>query len=246
VRDLATDYLEFIEARFGLAEAITPLVAGALRDAGATRIVDLCSGGGGPMAEVQRRLAALGVPAPVTLTDRFPNRPAFERLARATPGLAFVTEPVDARAVPPALRGLRTLCNAFHHFAPTDARAILGAAVEAGEGIAVFELSERTPRAILGILLTPVAVWLATPFIRPFRWSRLLLTYLVPAVPLICLWDGFVSQWRAYTREELADLPRGLEATHYRWETGRVRLPRLPGKVTFLIGVPVSTASGSR
>ena len=58
------------------------------------------------------------------------------------------------------------------------------------------------------MLLTPFAVWLMTPFMRPFRWSRLLLTYPLPLVPLTCLWDGIVSQLRAYTADELVELVR--------------------------------------
>ena len=48
VRDAATDYLEFM-IRLGNAYApVAPLLREALRRTGARRIVDLCSGGGGP------------------------------------------------------------------------------------------------------------------------------------------------------------------------------------------------------
>ena len=33
----------------------------------------------------------------------------------------------------------------------------------------------------------------ATPFVRPFRWSRLLFTYVIPLIPLLVLFDGTVS-----------------------------------------------------
>jgi hypothetical protein len=49
-------------------------------------------------------------------------------------------------------------------------------------------------------------VWVFTPFMRPFLWKRLLFTYPLPCVPMICLWDGFVSQLRAYTPDELRAL----------------------------------------
>jgi hypothetical protein len=32
-----------------------------------------------------------------------------------------------------------------------------------------------------------------TPWIRPFRWSRLLWTYVVPIIPAVLLFDGIVS-----------------------------------------------------
>ena len=59
---------------------------------------------------------------------------------------------------------------------------------------------------LIPLLLTPIYLWIATPFIRPFRWRRLFWTYVVPLVPLTCWWDGLVSQFRAYTPSELEDL----------------------------------------
>ena len=87
-------------------------------------------------------------------------------------------------------------------------------------------------------LLTPILVLLVTPFIRPFGWSRLLFTYLLPLVPLTCLWDGFVSQLRAYTPEELNTLAKSLGDVGYRWDAGKGRLQGSPAHLTYLIGRP--------
>ncbi len=74
------------------------------------------------MLPVQEALRAEGLFVRVTLTDKFPNLEAFER-ARSQSGnmIEFVTEPVDARAVPRELKGFRTIFNSFHHFRPPDA-----------------------------------------------------------------------------------------------------------------------------
>ena len=99
IRDLATDYLHFLEARFALHRPAVPLVAEVLRLSRTTHIVDLCSGGGGPMPALLQALAADGLKPQVTLTDRFPNVPAFQRMAEASNGqVSFHTKPVDARA----------------------------------------------------------------------------------------------------------------------------------------------------
>lgn len=241
LRDLATDYLEFIEERLGMADVVAPVLRDAFRRSGARRIVDLCSGGGGPIAALHKALTADGRPLAVVLTDRYPNHAAFDRLARTHPGITFVGTPVDATAVPGDLDGFRTLFNAFHHFSPDAARGVLASAVEAGQPIAVFELSERSFRTLLALLLTPVAVWLGTPFMRPFRWHRLLWTYLVPIVPLLCLWDGVVSQWRAYTAEELRAMAEACGPGSHRWESGRLPHPSLPVNITFLLGEPQSS-----
>jgi hypothetical protein len=237
IRDLATDYLNFVQTTFDLYTPIAPLLAEAMKDAGTTRIVDLCSGGTGPLPILVETLAARNIPVTATLTDLYPNLRAFERAKLRSKGrIDFHRDPVDARALPRSLPGLRTLFNSFHHFRPDDAAAVLRSAATDRQPIAIFEISERTPRMVLGILLTPLSVWLLTPFIRPFRWRRLFWTYLIPMVPLTCGWDGIVSQLRAYTIPELRRM--GEEAGAMRWRTGQAPLPIGRGRLTYMIGIP--------
>jgi hypothetical protein len=236
VRDLATDYLHFIQHALKLEGALLPLIRKALVDGRTTKIVDLCSGGSGPVPALVERLNAEGTRVTATLTDLFPNVAAFEAVATQSHGaITFEPEPVDARAVPPSLAGLRTIFNGFHHLKPADARAVLHAAAAARQPIAIFEVSERSLRT-MPVVLTPLVVWLGTPFMRPFRWRRLLFTYPIPLVPLTCLWDGIVSQLRAYTVDELRQLAQG--SAPMTWEAGQVPIAKGRGRLTFLIGVP--------
>ena len=85
------------------------------------------------------------------------------------------------------------------------------------------------------MLAVPPMVWIATPFLRPFGWARLLWTYPVPLVPLLCLWDGTVSQLRAYHPDELDELASGAPMSSFDWESG-VTPGRMP--ITYLIGRP--------
>ncbi len=239
VRDYGTDYLQFIQERFQLHRPMLPLVEKALRRSGVRRIVDLGSGGGGPITGIHAALQDAGEPVAITLTDLYPNRSALERIASHSGGaIDWVESPIDARAVPCELRGLRTMFNAFHHFAPRDGRKILADAVRARAPIAVLEISHRSVGQVLSILLGPLVVLAVTPLIRPFTWRRLLLTYLFPAVPTICLWDGVVSQLRAYTAAELAGLAREVDAESYDWESGCFPLRPFPGRGTYLLGLP--------
>ena len=81
VRDLATDYLQFAQTASELDRAMTPLIREALAATGSTHIVDLCSGGSGPLTAVIEALRQMGIQATATLTDLYPNLPAFERAA---------------------------------------------------------------------------------------------------------------------------------------------------------------------
>ncbi|MGZ4973273.1 MAG: class I SAM-dependent methyltransferase, partial [Limisphaerales bacterium] len=124
-------------------------------------IVDLCSGAGGPALSLAADLAAQGLFPRMILTDRFPHVCAKKPLTEADQTLSFYAEPVDARAVPDRLTGLRTCFNAFHHFRPDDAVAVLQDAARARQAIAIFENPDRRWREILGVFfLLPILVLL--------------------------------------------------------------------------------------
>ena len=236
IRDFATDYLRFVEAKFALHKPVVPLVRDALEQSGAAHVVDLCSGGGGPVLALYEALAAEGISIHFTLTDMYPNLDAFRDISALHPAaISYIANSVDATTVPSELPGLRTMFNAFHHFAPALARSILSSAVEARQPIAIFEVPERALSTILPLLLCPLFVAVATPFIRPFSWRRLLWTYLIPVVPLISLWDGVISQFRAYTVAEMLELTRGLD--DYNWKAGQVDIGSVPGRITYLMGI---------
>jgi hypothetical protein len=224
LRDALTDFLAFSENLAGAYDLAGPLLASAVHDTQARRIVDLCSGGGGPW----HRLAPL-VGLPVLLTDLRPNR-------RGAGGFSFHPHPVDARAVPAELDGFRTMFTAFHHFTPREARAILEDAVRRRQGIGIFELARRAPREIAVIALTWLGVVLAVPFMRPWRWSRVLWSYLPPVLPLIGTFDGVVSCLRTYSKAELAGLVQGLDS--YTWDIGDFRGGWSPLRGTYLVGIP--------
>ncbi len=246
-RDLGTDFMSWYASAFRPYRHAVPVLAEALRLSGATGVLDLCSGGAGPILALKPALdRALGAPLRVTLTDKYPNRAAFAAAAARFPGeVEAVPDAVDATAVPEALDGFRTLLGSFHHFSPAAARAILEDAVRARRGVAVLEYTERRPLLwALPLLVTPALIWLATPLIRPFSWRRLLWTYLLPVVPLYLPVDGLVSVLRSYTPAELADLARGLDDPGYRWQVGQVGAVGA-SRATYLIGVPGEGGAGA-
>ena len=153
----------------------------------------------------------------------------------------YSTRPLESAAatdVPAELQGVRTMFCSFHHFRPEVAHRILTDACDKGRAIGVFEGTAHNVPAILVTLTAPLAVLVTTPFIRPFRWGRLIFTYPIPIVPLLCLWDGLVSCLRSYSAHELGELVRDLESESYAWELGELRFPRTPVNVAYLIGWP--------
>lgn len=239
IRDAATDFLRFaLHAGNNYAPA-APLLRSAMDRLGERRIVDLCSGGGGPWLRLLEEMDGSGGAVEVCLTDQYPNLDALRRAERESGGrLRFHAEPVDATRMPPELEGFRTLFTAFHHFRPEAARAILHDAVRNRQGIGVFETTQRSALSVFLTALSPLFVLLATPWIRPFRWSRLFWTYVVPLVPLLVVFDGIVSCLRTYSVAELRELVDGVGGEGYVWEAGLAK-GRGPVPVTYLIGSPV-------
>jgi hypothetical protein len=217
LRDALTDFLSFFANTGGAYDPAGAMLRAAIARTGARRVIDLCSGAGGPWP----RLGPV-VGVPIVKTDLYPHGPDVQR--------------VDARAVPPELDGFRTMFTAFHHFRPAEARAILADAVVHQQGIAIFEIARRAPREIAIIAFTWLGAVVALPFMRPWRWSRFFWTYLPPALPVAGTFDGIVSCLRTYTHAELRGLVAGLNG--YDWDIGDFRGRWSPLRGTYLIGVP--------
>ena len=241
LRDGVTDFLQHIVYVYHLYTPITHRISQALINSRQSHIIDLCSGGAGPWLSMieSLRKQVLNPVLTVALTDLYPNLHAFRQIRDRYPNyISYCEMSVDATQVPADLSGFRTLFSAFHHFTPEQAQAVLQDAVNAHTGIAIFESTQRHPLLLLYMLITPLLVWLNTPFIRPFRWSRLFWTYIIPLIPLIVMFDGIVSCLRTYTIEELKILTEKLDAPDYHWEIGLERIGKLPVGVTYLIGFP--------
>ena len=238
IRDAGTDYLQWAWQAAHPWPAVAAKLVPALAATGDRRLVDLGAGGGGPWRGLLPVLQQTYPDLTVTLTDKYPNLAAWRTLQHDFPqAVQAWPDAVDAAAVPPTLPGFRTVFAALHHFPPAQARAILADAVRHRQGVAAFEFAQRRPLALLAILFAPTLAYLVTPFMRPFRWSRLVWTYLVPAGPFIVLWDGLVSCLRMYTPDELRGLTVGL-ADDYVWDIGEAPVPFSPIPMTYLVGYP--------
>lgn len=239
LRDLVTDALEAIWNCTNSYRVIVPRLRAAMEDAGTHHIVDLCSGGGGPWIRLREQFAKIEeFQVSISLTDKFPNQRAATGTQTET-GIEFYSSPVDARRIPADLDGFRTIFSTFHHFNPEAAHAILDDAVMRHQGIAVFDAAKCSIGTMLATFATPLLCWYVTPRIRPFRWSRIVWTYLLPVVPLTLLVDGILSCLRAYSLDDLQELTEGLGGDAYRWEIGEEGGGRIG--ITYLIGRPCKT-----
>ena len=96
--------------------------------------------------------------------------------------------------------------TAFHHFMPEEAKKILNDAAEKKVSIAIFDSGKVLPTIFLLPLLEPITFFFLTPFFKPFRWSRLVFTYLIPLIPICTIWDGCISVLRLYSMKDMKQL----------------------------------------
>lgn len=241
IREYMTDFLSHMGGWSKVPyQPFTERLAEAVRRTGDARLVDLCSGGGGPALVIARELQEkLARPVGLVLTDLYPS-PSRQQHARAVlpSWVELEARPVDAQRVPEDLQGFRLVCNGFHHLKPAQARACLLDAVTQRRGVALVELTQRSAWSMLQIAFGTATQLVVTPFIKPFRWSRLFYTYAVPLVPLCTLWDGMVSCLRVYDPAELESLIAEMPPGGYHWECGRLQVPKMPTELTYLIGTP--------
>ena len=237
-RDYVTDALQFVLSLGRVYRPIVPRLNEAIQASGAERIVDLCSGGGGPWLWLYKLLhEKSGRPVEVCLTDKYPNIAAFESAREAMGGqLTFFPGPVDAKDLPLELRGFRTVFTSFHHFSPDEAVAILQNAMDQRQGIGVFEAARRHPFTILMTTFTPLGGLIAGLFLRPFKWPRLFWTFVIPVIPFVLYFDGVVSCLRAYSQKELLRLVEKVKGEDYVWQVGEETGGLAP--VTYLVGYP--------
>lgn len=229
IRELVVETLYIIWTqvplpRFSMARTVVcDVIRCILYETQCVELVDLCSGGGGPMPSVSSALEI-----PVTLTDLFPQVNHWRRLQQ-DPGmqsyLRFVERPVDATAVSVGrLRQsnvLRTFCLSLHHFQPQDVKRFLNDAIDAKQPIVFMEAQERSLRFLVPFLLLAYpAVWLLWVLVLALRllrsrgaalldprwWGTAAITVVVPIVPILVWVDGLVSGLRTYSREEFLNV----------------------------------------
>jgi len=242
IREGMVDALRYLFKTLKYYNPVVPLLKDALEKTNQHHILDLGSGGGGAIEFIHHDLEeSMQKNIKITLSDKYPNINAFEYIKQKSKGkIEYATSPVDALNVDKNLKGFRTLFTVCHHFKPETVKAIIRDAVDNKTGIAIFDGGDKNLLTILLIIiLQPIGFIVGTPFFRPFRFSRILFTYIIPLIPLCTVWDGVISTMRLYHPEELLKFANEIDAKNYVWKSGKVR-NKFGLHVAYLIGYPIN------
>jgi hypothetical protein len=162
---------------------------------------------GAGTAPITHRLAnLLGRPSSLKLIvcDLYPHPEAFRELQAQYPDTVLpVWEPVDFSKPIVFPEGTYVVVSAaFHHVPPTLRRSVLEV-LSAFPGMIVEPIKKKA----LTICLAWVIVFpaLATPFLlrrRPGNGRRFFWCYIVPVAPFMIIWDGMISCFRCWRKDE--------------------------------------------
>lgn len=165
-----------------------------------------------------------GASVPFVLADIKPLPREWRALTRQSPGqnLHYIPQSLDAsrpfeaeildRAEPPLpstssnpsssslsaapTKPFRLFILSYHHFPDPLALAVLQSTLSTCSGFAIIELQDRTIASFLTIfLLGPLSALLA-PFLFWRDPVHLFFTYVLPIVPAVLVFDGYVSSLR--------------------------------------------------
>lgn len=161
-------------------------------------VADLASGSGVPTF-----LATNGMEISVKLSDKFPEGKQVEFMSKHD-RIAYNPESVDVLRDDLPEGDCYTMFNGLHHFTPTEIALILRKAKSRNTPIYFFEPISPSLLVYLKVALaTLILPIFLVPFIKPFRWDRLIFTYLIPIGILATFWDGMISVGKSYSISEI-------------------------------------------
>lgn len=193
--------------------------------AGGNSVLELGSGGALQTATLVAAAERHGVGLPrILLSDLHPDVAAFRRVKATHPGrVDYLDRPVDMSTPGKLPARLLLVCGAFHHLSPDAARAALANAVRNADGIFIQEVFARHPLSVLLCVFNLLPLMLAPFFSGRLTPGKLLVSTLLPLVPLMIMFDGAMSVLRTYSGEEiLAMIPPELRR-EWSWESGHCR-----------------------
>lgn len=182
------------------------------------------------------------------LTDLHPHIPNWARAASLSPQIHHAPFPVDASRSPrdllarasPSLpashsskKTFRTFHLAFHHFPDPLAASILRDTLSSSDGLAIVELQDRSLRSFLAVLLLGLGVMFFAPYYA-WRWrspGTLFWCWVIPILPFVLVWDGWMSSVRTRTVSEVMSMMRTCGIAPHeveKWDVKSGRITHLP------------------
>ena len=196
LRQMQTEYIGWMVRFFRVYRRIPALSRQYLPSKFLQQWQDIGSGSGGPIAALACSPEWQSVS--ITLSDLYP-----QEAHRLPPNCRYEPKPTDALQLELDTPHTLSFFNAFHHFTLQEQSEIISSQLKAGHAVFVAEILQPNPLSFLRILLaTTLGQILFCPFVTPFRWQRILFTWLLPVNLFTVTWDGLVSVVKSPKRRD--------------------------------------------
>ncbi len=153
-------------------------------------MIDLCSGSGEPAITIFKKSGCF---SRLILTDKFPGKNV-----QTNDRISYDRSSTDVLQMEFQSGNYYTMFNALHHFSDAD-KIMLAKKIRSANADAFFvEILEPHLYCFIKILLgCTIGSLLFTPFIRPFSFTRLFFTYIIPVNILTITFDGIISVFKS-------------------------------------------------
>jgi hypothetical protein len=226
LRESFVESLSTVLKMTGVYQGIPEPYAQWLKKSGGHKVLDLASGAGGPTATLLTDLQRLGIESPkFYLSDLYPAKDKFKQISLTYPEqISFIEEPVNAlRVNTPHGQDLRQIISAFHHFRFGEAKTILEDATLHSSGICILEPFQRNALHLFLAVITIFPALIVPFFAQRWKWRLFLISLVIPVIPLMLVFDAFISVLRTYTKEEVIKMIDALPEKNFKWEIGSTR-----------------------
>ena len=153
----------------------------------------------------------------------------------------YLKEDIQIKSIPISdfntdTKGVYLFLNSFHQLNVKQAKEILSQIVNSKNPVVIVEGNNDSLWQVVGMtVFVPLTTLLTAPFVKPFRLTRLLFTYIIPVLPLIITIDGCIALLKLYNPKDLLELISSINAPKYKWKAGKNDNGR-GGKIIYLIG----------
>lgn len=227
IRICMTRLIMVMHKKFKTSEDMATLLAKLIKRTNKTKIIDLCSGSGGPMLDTISQLVSVHKIENIelVLTDLYPNLEDAKRINQTNDCISYRTIPLDATNLDNDIKGILTMVGSFHHMKPNLAKSILREAQRKEQPICIMEINKKFPITLwwLFIPLSAILCLFITPAVRPLTIKQIIFTYLIPIIPICFAWDAVITSGRIYRMDDLNTLLEGLKNDNYTWEKGIIK-----------------------
>lgn len=181
-------------------------------------VLELCSGGGGPINTLIEKSDEKFI---ITLSDLNPDVNAFEKVKEKYPDrISFINKSTDATDTKGLETNLIFMCSSFHHFSPQMAQKILLNAYKNSNGIFIQEILSRNFFNMISSIFNLLPLMLTPFFSGRLTFFKVLITTIIPIIPLMIIFDGIVSVLRTYTIEEIFNMMPEKMKKEWQWTAG--------------------------